>query len=103
MNFAVKVVAFELMLISWTIIFCGWRKNMGSEISPKNDNLTIRLETTIKAAICELSQYRGAGKPTWLIISLCTHSVLGTRPSHSQSNITDYLFGCVYKFVYFCT
>ena len=35
---------------------------MGSEISPKNDNLTIRLETTIKAAICELSQYRGFGK-----------------------------------------
>ena len=49
MNFAVKVVAFELMLISWTIIFCGWRKNMESEISPKNDKLTIRLETTRKA------------------------------------------------------
>lgn len=62
MKFAVKVIAFEFMLISWTIIFCGWRKNMGSEISLKNDNLTIRLETTIKAAICELSQYRGFEK-----------------------------------------
>lgn len=62
MNFAVKVVAFELMLISWTIIFCGWRKNMESEISPKNDKLTIRLKTTRKAIRCELSQYRGFRK-----------------------------------------
>ena len=93
MNFAVKVVAFELMLISWTIIFCGWRKNMGSEISPKNDNLTIRLETTINAAICELSQYRGAGKPTRLIIGLCIHSVPETH----------YLLGGIHKIVYFCT